>query len=62
MARVLVIDDEESMRFSFKTHLMNEVYEVMTAEDCSSGMEAAPRFNPDLLITDVILGGRSGGV
>ncbi len=42
--------------------LMNEVYEVMTAEDCSSGMEAAPRFNPDLLITDVILGGRSGGV
>ena len=60
MARVLVIDDEESIRFSFKTHLMNEAYEVMTAEDYSSGMEAVAHFNPDLVITDVILGGRTG--
>jgi PAS domain S-box-containing protein len=60
MARVLVIEDEESIRFSFKTHLMNEAYEVMTAEDYSSGMEAVTRFNPDLVITDVILGGRTG--
>jgi two-component system, NtrC family, response regulator HydG len=60
MARVLVIDDEESIRFSFKTHLMNEAYEVMTAEDYSSGVEAVACFNPDLVITDVILGGRTG--
>jgi len=60
MAKVLVIDDEESIRFSFKTHLINEAYEVMTAEDYSSGMEAVTRFHPDLVITDVILGGRTG--
>lgn len=60
MARVLVIDDEESIRFIFKTHLMNESYEVMTAEDYSSGMAAMAYFNPDLVITDVILGGRTG--
>ena len=60
MDKVLVIDDEESIRFSFKTHLMNEAYEVMTAEDYSSGMEAVAHFNPDLVITDVILGGRTG--
>jgi DNA-binding NtrC family response regulator len=60
MARVLVIDDEESIRYSFKTHLMNEAYEVMTAEDYSSGMAAVTYFNPDLVITDVILGGRTG--
>lgn len=60
MARVLVIDDEESIRFSFKTHLMNEAYEVMTAENYSSGIEAVIRFNPDLVITDIILGGRTG--
>lgn len=60
MAKILVIDDEESIRFSFKTHLVNEAYEVMTAEDYSSGMEAVNRFNPDLVITDVILGGRTG--
>jgi two-component system, NtrC family, response regulator HydG len=60
MARVLVIDDEESIRFSFKTHLMNEAHEVMTAEDYSSGMAAVIFFNPDLVITDVILEGRTG--
>ena len=60
MAKVLVIDDEESIRFSFKAHLKNEAYEVMTAEDYSSGMAAVTYFNPDLVITDVILGGRTG--
>jgi PAS domain S-box-containing protein len=60
MARVLIIDDEESIRFSFKTHLMSEAYEVMTAEDYSSGMEAVTHFNPDLVITDIILGGHTG--
>ena len=60
MARVLVIDDEDSIRFSFKTHLMNEAYEVMTAEDYSSGMAAMTCFNPDLVISDVILGWRTG--
>lgn len=60
MARVLVIDDEESIRFSFKAHLINEAHEVMTAEDYSSGMEAVSHFNPDLVITDVILGGHTG--
>jgi two-component system response regulator HydG len=60
MARVLVIDDEESIRFSFKTHLMNEAHEVMTAEDYSSGMAAVICFNPDLVIADVILEGRTG--
>lgn len=58
--KVLVIDDEESIRFSFETHLMNEGYEVLTAEDYSSGIEAVTHFNPDLLITDVILGGHTG--
>jgi len=60
MAKVLVVDDEESIRFSFKTHLMNEAYEVLAVDDYSSGMEAVNRFNPDLVITDVILGGRTG--
>lgn len=58
--KILVIDDEESIRYSFKTHLMNEGYEVLTAESYSSGLEALTHFNPDLLITDIILGGHTG--
>ena len=48
MAKVLVVDDEESIRFSFKTHLMNEAYEVLAVDDYSSGMEAVTRFNQTL--------------
>jgi len=32
---------------------MNEAYEVMTAEDYSSGMETVTHFNPDLVIRDI---------
>lgn len=59
-SKVLVIDDEESIRFSFKTHLKNAGYNVLTAENYSSGLEAMIRFDPDLLITDIILGGHTG--
>jgi len=58
--KILIIDDEECIRYSFKTHLVNEGYEVLTAESYSSGMEAVTRFNPDLLITDIILDGHTG--
>jgi len=58
--KILVIDDEECIRYSFKTHLVNEGYEVLTAESYSSGLAAVARFNPDLLITDIILDGHTG--
>jgi len=58
--KILVIDDEECIRYSFKTHLMNEGYEVLTAESYSSGLEVVTQFNPDLVITDIIMGGHTG--
>ena len=37
--RVLVIDDEESIRFTFENFLSDEGYEVDAAESYSSNME-----------------------
>ena len=59
-SRILIVDDEESIQFAFKTHLSNEGHEVMTAEDYSSGIKALSENEFDLVITDVILGSRTG--
>ena len=59
-SRILIVDDEESIQFAFKTHLSNEGHEVMTAEDYSSGIKALSENEFDLVIMDVILGGQKG--
>lgn len=59
-SRILIVDDEESIRFAFKTHLSNQGHEVITAEDYSSGIRALSENELDLVITDVILGGQTG--
>jgi PAS domain S-box-containing protein len=60
MMRILIIDDEESIRFAFKTHLSKEGYEVLTAEDYNSALEVISRTDLDVIIADVILGGHTG--
>jgi PAS domain S-box-containing protein len=59
-SRILVVDDEESIRFAFKTHLSNEGYEVITAKDYASGVRAISENELDLVISDIILGGQTG--
>jgi len=59
-SRILIVDDEESIRFAFKTHLSNQGYEVIAAEDYSSAIRALSENKLDLVIMDVILGGQTG--
>jgi two-component system, NtrC family, response regulator HydG len=59
-SRILIVDDEESIQFTFKTHLSNEGHKVMTADDYYSGIKALSENEFDLVITDVILGGQTG--
>jgi len=58
--RVLFIDDEENLRFSYKAHLETAGYEVAVAADYNSALAHMPSFKPDLIIADIILGGRTG--
>lgn len=54
-ARVLAIDDDESMRGLIKLHLQNAGYEVLLAEDAIAGGRLAMTASPDLVITDVLM-------
>ncbi len=59
-AKILVIDDEESIRFTFKTHLSNEGHEVFTSKDYSSAIDIIENNNLDLIFADLILKGHTG--
>ena len=52
-ARVLAIDDDESMRGLIKLHLENAGYEVILAEDGIAGGYRAMNRAPDLVLFDV---------
>lgn len=58
--KILIIEDEEILRFSFKSFLSKEGYEVRTAEDYNSAFQIISEFIPDLIIADIILGKHTG--
>jgi len=58
--KILVIDDEEIIRFAFKNHLSKEGYKVIVAKDYPSALQAISDNNLDLIIADIILGSHTG--
>ena len=61
-ARILVIDDEESIRFTFETFLRDEGYSVTTAMDYDEAMSLLAGSFFDLIFADIILGGGRTGI
>tara|TARA_B100001964_G_C14258800_1_gene614053 strand:+ start:1496 stop:3193 length:1698 start_codon:yes stop_codon:yes gene_type:complete len=60
MAKILVIDDEEGTRDSFKIFLSDEGYEVTTAEDYDKAIASIEKEDFDLVFSDIVLKGKSG--
>jgi PAS domain S-box-containing protein len=60
MAKVLIVDDEESIRFTFDSFLSDEGHEVCSAEDYDKALNMITGSTFDLIFMDVVLGGRSG--
>ena len=58
--RILVIDDEKNIREGLQIALEDEGYEVLTAEDGTSGLHTALSEAIDLIITDLRMPGTSG--
>jgi len=58
--KVLVIDDEESIRYTFKEFLSDAGYEVETASDYNEAIAHIRENGFDLIFVDIILGDRSG--
>lgn len=58
---ILVVDDEESLRETFQFFLQNQGYSpVITASNFEEAVAAAKKYCFDLIISDIVLGGRSG--
>jgi two-component system alkaline phosphatase synthesis response regulator PhoP len=59
-AKILVIDDEQSILNLVTAYLRPEGYEVYTALDGPSGLKGARAFKPDLVVLDIMLPGMDG--
>jgi len=55
MKTILIIDDEADIRDILSYNLKKEGFNVYSAENGSSGMELAKRYNPDLILLDVMM-------
>jgi DNA-binding NtrC family response regulator len=58
--RVLVVDDEESMRYFLRRSLKRKGYEVRVAESGEEAVEAARADPPDVVLLDLRLPGMDG--
>ncbi len=58
--KVLIADDEPDILEILKYNLVNEGYQVVTAKDGDDAIEKAKRFQPDLLVLDIMMPKKNG--
>ncbi len=57
---ILVVEDDFDTRYPLAELLAIKGYLVLTASDAESALRAARAHQPDLILTDIVLPGRSG--
>src|SRR5258708_3836263 len=60
MPKLLVIDDEEGVRYSFRRAFESDKVEVITAATAAEGLEVASKTAPDVVVLDLQLPDGSG--
>ncbi|HMW16503.1 MAG TPA: response regulator [Accumulibacter sp.] len=58
--KILVVDDSPTERHVMKALLVNNGYEVITAESGEEGIAKAKKELPDLVLMDVVMPGLNG--
>ncbi len=58
--KVLVVDDEESVREIYRHEFTNSGYQVVTASDGEEGLLKAGEAHPDVILLDIMLPKMSG--
>jgi two-component system, OmpR family, alkaline phosphatase synthesis response regulator PhoP len=53
--KILIVEDEQSIRNMVKAYLKPEGFQVFTASDGPSGLQAARAYQPDLIVLDIML-------
>lgn len=59
-ARILVVDDDPSIRETFQHHLSRAGHEVATAASAEEALNVVAAFDPTLVLTDVRMPGMDG--
>lgn len=60
MKRILVVDDEESIRFLYKEELEEDGFLVEVAKDGFEALRQINLFKPDLITLDIKMPGMNG--
>jgi PAS domain S-box-containing protein len=60
VSKIMIIDDEDSIRKVLKISLSHKGYEVITAEDGAQGIELFQRERPAIVLTDIKMPGMDG--
>src|SRR2546422_632755 len=60
MDKLLLIDDEADVQYSFRRTFDSPEIELTTASSGEEGLKIIPRLRPDLVLMDVRMGGLSG--
>lgn len=58
--RVLIVEDDDTLRETLEYNLINQGYQVLTAIDGYQGLAQARANQPDLILLDVMLPGLDG--
>ncbi len=59
-ARILLVDDEETLRFTFEQFLVIEGYETVAVGSCDEALSRIKERDFDLVFADILLGDRTG--
>lgn len=60
MIKILIIDDDHSIRETLEMFLREKGYDVATSEDGEKGLASVQRERPDIVILDIRLPGMDG--
>ncbi len=60
MSKILIVDDEENIRFLYKEELEDEGYTVELAKNGEEALEKVDLFHPDLITLDIKMPGMDG--
>jgi nitrogen regulation protein NR(I) len=60
MSKLLLIDDEEDVRYSFQRIFDSPEIELTTASSGEEGLKLIPKVKPDLVLMDIRMGGING--
>jgi len=59
-SKLLLIDDEADVQYSFRRIFDSPDLEIQTASSGEEGLEVIPRFKPDVVLMDIRMGGMTG--